>query len=143
MSLRSKTLVLVLGLLASTTLMADADAGNRHQRHRNPGFHTHSIHHARGTPRVSVRQKVVINIDARRRYHRHDGYRAYRNVRGVNTYSGDVDVNYQPGVGTWSYGTTSALQTEAVVESSTVRILDLNNSDNDCSMEHGVCVIRP
>jgi hypothetical protein len=96
-----------------------------------------------GRPRVSVRQKVVINIDTRRHYHRYDGYRAYRNVRGVNTYSGDVDINYQPGVGTWSYGTTSALQSEAVVESSTVRIIDLNSSNNDCSMERGVCVIRP
>lgn len=146
MSFRSNTLIVVLGLLASASFVADADASNRHQRHRNPGFHNHSVHRVAVRQRINVRQRVVINIDTRRHYHRLDGYRGYRgyrNVRGLNTYSGDVDINYQPGVGTWSYGAASALQTEAVAERKTVRIIDLKSSDNDCSMEKGVCVIRP
>jgi hypothetical protein len=137
MSLRSKTLAAVLGLLVATTAVAEANAGERFQRHRNPGFNHHGIHRVVVRQRVNVRQKVVINIDTRRL--RHNGYRV---VRGANTYSGAVDVSYRPGVGTWSYG-VPVTRTRSVSIGSAVKIIDLNSGKNDCSMEKGVCVIRP
>lgn len=140
MLLRSKTLVAVLGLLATASFAAPADAGNRFQRHRHSGFHKHGIHRVVvrnriDIRRIDIRQRVVINIDTKHGHRRHRPH-------GVNTYSGDIDIVYRPGVGTWSYGTGQRMVV-SVSMSSNVKIIDLTRGKTDCAMEKGVCVIRP
>lgn len=135
MLLRSKTLVAVLGLLATASFAAPADAGNRFQRHRHSGFHQHGIHRVVVRNRIDIRQRVVINIDTKRGHRRHRPH-------AFDTYSGDVDIVYRPGVGTWSYG-TGQRTVVSVSMSSNVKIIDLTRGKTDCAMEKGVCVIRP
>ena len=131
MSLRSRTLIAVAGFLAAATLVTSADAGQwRHRLH--PGFHNHAMRKVVVRQRVDVLQRVVVNL----------GNHRGTVVRATNGYSGDVSISYKPGVGTWSYGTTSTLQAGPAARSG-LKILHLQGGANDCSMEKGVCVIRP
>ena len=134
MSLRSRTRIAFAGLLAAATFVTSADAGQwRHRPH--PGFHNHNqaLRKVVVRQRVDVRQRVVVNFGR--------GYGTM--VRATNSYSGDVSIAYKPGVGTWSYGTSSTLQTRPLASRSGAKIIHLQGGANDCSMEKGVCVIRP
>jgi hypothetical protein len=129
MFLRSKTLlVLAAGLLLGATAI-ETSAGEHAMRHR------HAIRHLNIRTNVHVTQnRVTVNIDRNRRHHR-----LHRNV---NTYSGDVAIYYRRGVGTWSYGSFDAPESTLTLHPS-AKIIDLTSGRNDCSMEKGVCVIRP
>ena len=130
---RSALLALATTLLLTVTAL-ETSAGERTRRHHHGHrFDHHGIHRVVIKPRINVRQRVVINIQSRGR--RHD-------PRGVNTYSGAVDVDYRPGIGTWSYGATSYIAPSARDRTPTVKIIDIGSGKTDCSMEHGVCVIR-
>jgi hypothetical protein len=125
MSQRSKALSVLAVVLAAITSLP-ADAGERMHRHH-------------GAQRIVVRNTVriidrsrTINVLARQRHRRQD----------VNTYSGDVAVYWRRGVGTWTYGSVGTpIETRAYVPNA--KIIDLKSGKNDCSMENGVCVIRP
>jgi hypothetical protein len=140
MSLRSKTLVTLLGLLLTASFVAEATAGNRGFRHRDHRNHRvnsvqhHNAHRIVFRPRINIRQRVVINIGS--------NWRRTHSMREVNTYSGAVDISYRPGVGNWSYGTTSSIRNVSNGNGRSMKILILNNGTNGCRMERGVCVIR-
>lgn len=129
MFLRSKTLLaLAAGLLLGATAI-ETDAGEHAMRHR------HVIRHLNIRTNLHViENRVTVNIDRSRKRHRMH--------RGVNTYSGDVAVYYRRGVGSWSYGTFDA-PASALTLHPNAKIIDLTSGKNDCSMEKGVCVIRP
>ena len=127
---RSKTLALMLGLLAGTAFVAPAAAGEQVQRHQHHGVHKPGLHRIVVRNRVNIRQRVVIRVDS---HHRRHGSR--------DTYSGDVAIVSRPGIGTWSYGAARGTIVDVSL-SSTVRIIDLTSGKTDCAMEKGVCVMR-
>ena len=65
-------------------------------------------------------------------------------IPGVGVYSGNIAVYHLPGVGTSSYfeGRIPAASLRREVS---VKIISVDSDDNSsaCSMESGVCVIRP
>ena len=130
---RSKTLIAISALLLTTALVSGAAAGE----HR---YRVHRIKH------VSIRhvtiKNAIRNIDRRIVVKVGRDHPRHRAFRDVNTYSGDVAINARNGVGSWSYGTSSA-PADLVKTGTTLKIIDLTTGENDCSMEHGVCVIRP
>jgi hypothetical protein len=130
MLLRSKTLALMLGLLAGTAFVAPAVAGDHAQRHRHHGVYRPGLHRVVVRNRVNIRQQLVIRRES---HHRRHGQR--------DTYSGDVAIVSRPGVGTWSYGAVQGTVV-GVSLSGTVKILDLTSGKTDCAMEKGVCVMR-
>ena len=133
-----------LALLAAFALVpiASVEAGNR-EGHRVVKHKTfklkvrHADNRDRHRLRVVNRNVVVVKLDSRR--HRHD-----RRFQSYGTYSGDIAVSWHPGVGQWTYGTYAA---DPVVESvaPALKIIDVGNlkANAACSMEAGVCVIRP
>lgn len=129
MFLRSKTLLaLAAGLLLCATAI-ETDAGEHATRHR------HVIRHINIRTNVRIiENRVTVNVDRNRGRHRMH--------RRANTYSGDVAVYYRRGVGTWSYGAYEA-PARALTGHPNAKIIDLTRGRNDCSMEKGVCVIRP
>jgi hypothetical protein len=76
------------------------------------------------------------------RRHHHD-----RPVRDFNRYSGDVDIYEIPGIGTWSRGSGSSSITYLGMTGIPAEPLMIDvealPDGNECSMENGVCVIRP
>ncbi|MBL0374088.1 hypothetical protein JJB09_18865 [Rhizobium sp. KVB221] len=131
-------------LLALATLVMfpvgidTADAGQRHNRYHHHVRHNHKLFrqrvaHHRG-PRNVIKSKVVVNVINGSGY----GYV----TQSSGTYSGDVSVSYQPGVGTWSYGTTSRISNPRI-RAGGAKIINVGHRNNDCRMEMGVCVIRP
>jgi hypothetical protein len=124
---RSRALLAIAAALLMTAGAVEADAGAQ-------GFHRnrhHTIKRISVRTNVRVGNRITINIGPRR--HR---------VHGVNTYSGDVAVYYRRGVGEWSYGTVS-VRTSRLAFHPNAKIIDLGSGRNGCSMEKGVCVIRP
>lgn len=136
MSLRSCTLVALAGMIAAATLVTCTEAGDRWRHRGHPGFHNHNHNHAVRRivvrQRVDVRQRVVVKV----------GRNSGTVVRAANSYSGDVAISYRPGVGTWSYGSVSTRQARPAARPA-LKIINLQGGGNDCSMEKGVCVIRP
>ena len=144
MFLRSGILFALASLLAFPVNTGTVEAGQRHYRHH----HHHARHdHARNN-HMLFRNKVA---------HRHGRRNVVKSAVVVNvingggfgyvgssygTYSGDVDISYSPGVGTWSYGTTSA-RARSRMSTSAGKVINVNSHGNDCRMETGVCVIRP
>lgn len=124
---RSGTLFALAATLLMTASAAEADGGNRRHHH-----HMGKRINIRTSVRIVDRSRVTINVDRLR----------HRQHRNVNTYSGDVAVYSRPGVGTWSYGSMSTTAEFEAAEPDT-KIIDMTGGKNDCSMEHGVCVIRP
>jgi hypothetical protein len=124
---RSKTLLALAAALLMTAGAVEANAGSR-------VFH-HNRHHAvkRIIVRTHVRfdSRIAVNIGPRRHH-----------VRGVDTYSGEVAVSYRSGVGAWSYGTAS-IRTNRLALQPNAKIVDVSGGRTGCSMEKGVCVIRP
>lgn len=138
MFLRSRTLTAISTLLLAAALASGAVAGE----HR---YRIHRIRHV-AVRHVSIRH-VTINNNQRiinRSVIVNAGRSGQRHLlpAEANTYSGDVAVYSRDDVGTWSYGTMSA-RADLVTTGSTLKIIDLTNGKNDCSMEQGVCVIRP
>jgi hypothetical protein len=136
MVMRSSILLALMAALTFSTFAADAQSrdwnGHRHK--------VVKIKHAKTVkvnigPRIVVRRGVV-DVAVSRYRHRID--------RQMNTYSGNVAVYTRNGVGTWSYGTTSAMVGRDDAKSE-LKIIDLDKlaGRNDCQMEAGVCVIRP
>jgi hypothetical protein len=78
----------------------------------------------------------------------HDG-RQHRDrpMRDFNRYSGSVDIVRIPGIGTWSRGSgdSSFAYVETTVIEAEPLMIDVEAlpGGNECSMENGVCVIRP
>lgn len=132
-----------LAFLAAISLAhpPSAEAGSR-EGHRIVK-HTSSrlggrevAHRDRHRIRIVNRSVVVVKLDTRR--HNRRSFSSY------GTYSGDVDISVRAGVGQWSYGTSS---TVAPVDAAapTLKIIDVGRLkvSDACSMEAGVCVIRP
>lgn len=130
---RSKTLIALSTLLLATALASGATAGD----HR---YRIHRIKH------VSIRHVTIKNavriIDRRTIVNANNNRLPYRAPGEVNTYSGGIDIYSRDNVGSWSYGTERA-PADLVATGVTLKIIDMTNGKNDCSMEHGVCVIRP
>lgn len=130
---RSRTLIAISAFLLTAALVSGANAADhRYRVHRIKHV---SIRHL--TIRNAVRvidRGVAVNADRNRPPHRRPG--------DVNTYSGDIAVYSRSGVGSWSYGTANT-PTDLAETNLTVKVIDLSKGGNDCSMEHGVCVIRP
>ncbi len=125
---RSKALLVAVAALLTVTAALDADAGNRLSRH-----HHHFVKRIAVKTNVRVNNRIAITIvDGARRH------RIYRN----NAYSGDVTVYYRRGVGSWSYGTIAAPESSLALHPN-AKIIDLDGGKTDCSMEKGVCVLRP
>ena len=136
----------VLTLLAAISLLplTPADAGDRRERHRIHKHHgielnDRSVHngHRHGHRRFQRRAVTIVKVNlGRKRHHRHR--------HGVNTYSGDVVVHSTQGVGTWSYGTASAIEA-VIVTAPTAKIIDVGTlkPNSACEMQAGVCVIKP
>jgi hypothetical protein len=124
---RSRALLAIATALLMTAGAVEANADRL-------SLHNHR-HHAvkRIVVRTNVRvdNRIAVNIGPRR--HR---------VHGANTYSGDVAVYYRSGVGAWSYGTVSA-RTSRLAFHPNAKIIDLSGGKTGCSMEKGVCVLRP
>jgi hypothetical protein len=78
--------------------------------------------------------------------HRGDVHHHSREWGEFNRYSGDVDILSIPGVGSWSRGSVGSVR---YIDATDVRPeplmidVDLLPGGNECSMENGVCVIRP
>jgi hypothetical protein len=116
--------ITALCLLMSSAAIADTDfhVKHGHQRHRIAERFHHDDHR-----------------DRERRFahrHRHEH-------RDFNSYSGEVAVYVRPNVGTWSYGGGSSV---AIIQpyEPVLKIIDVKAAGNSaCSMEAGVCVIRP
>jgi hypothetical protein len=78
--------------------------------------------------------------------HRGDVRHQSREWREFDRYSGDVDIVSIPGVGSWSLGSVGSVR---YIDATDVRPeplmidVDLLPGGNECSMENGVCVIRP
>jgi hypothetical protein len=124
---RSKALLVAVAALLTVTIAIDADAGNRLFRHH------HFVKRIAVKTNVRVNNRIAVTVvDGGRRH------RIYRN----NTYSGDVAVYYRHGVGSWSYGTVAAPESSLALHPN-AKIIDLNGGKTGCSMEKGVCVIRP
>lgn len=121
---RSRTLVALAGALLTTVMAVESNAGERFHRHH-------------GITRINIRTDVRV-IDRRVTINA-NRHRVHRNV---NTYSGDVAVYFRRGVGNWSYGVANA-PANLVASAQSAKIIDLGSGKNDCSMEKGVCVIRP
>jgi hypothetical protein len=120
---RSKAWILLAAATMAVLPLSAAPAGER-------------LHHRHGIQRISIRNTVRVV----ERTTIHIGHRHHN--RGGDSYSGDVAIYSRPGVGTWSYGTLSnAVDTPSLASSA--KIIDLRSGKNDCSMEMGVCVIRP
>jgi hypothetical protein len=120
---RSKALLVLAAATMAVLPLSAAPAGER-------------FHHRHGIQRITIRNTVRVvertTINIRHRHHN----------RGRDSYSGDVAIYSRPGVGTWSYGTlSSVVETRSLA--SGAKIIDLRSGKNDCSMEMGVCVIRP
>lgn len=64
--------------------------------------------------------------------------------RPYGTYSGNVNIIQVPGLGSWSYGYIGRLLRPAL-EIPSAKIIDVGSAltKSPCSMEAGVCVIRP
>jgi hypothetical protein len=80
----------------------------------------------------------------------HDGYRHHsRDWREFDRYSGDVNIVSIPGVGSWSLGSFGRAGSVRFVETTGLQpeplMIDVRAlpGGNECSMENGVCVIRP
>jgi hypothetical protein len=112
-------------LMIATAVEADA-RGFRHHRHDHQGFQRIKVR-----TKVHVDNRVVVNIGRQR-----------HQIRAANTYSGEVAVYYRRGVGAWSYGTVGA-RTSRLAFHPNAKIIDLSAGRTGCSMEKGVCVIRP
>jgi hypothetical protein len=130
---RSKSLIALSTLLLATALVTSAGAGeHRYRIHRIKHV---SIRHV--TIKNAVRiidRRVIVNADNNRL--------PYHAPGDVNAYSGGVDVYSSDNVGSWSYGRGHA-PADLVATGTTLKIVDMTKGKNDCSMEHGVCVIRP
>lgn len=125
---RSKALLAAAAALLTVVAATDADAGGRFSRHH------HFVKRVVVRTNVHVDNRVAVTfIDRRNRHRVH---------RAVNTYSGDVAVYYRRGVGTWSYGTVDAPAGSLTLHPN-AKIVDLRGGRTGCSMEKGVCVIRP
>lgn len=132
-----------LALLVAFSILplATSDAGNRSGLHRivkHQKFRMVSDgrHHHRRHIRVVNRSVIVVKVNA-------DRYRHHGLHRQGNTYSGDVVINVQNGVGQWSYGT---LGVERVADAAPMaKIIDVGalKPGSACDMQAGVCVIRP
>jgi hypothetical protein len=132
MFLRTATLVLTALTVALWYPAPSADAGERWKsRHRI----VKKID-VRNHIRIVDRSKTVVNID--RRTNRGD------RARQVNVYTG-VDGYHRRGVGTWTYGAGALTSLPAAAIASGVKVIDVDKAgvDGHCSMEMGVCVIRP
>jgi hypothetical protein len=125
---RSKALLVAAAALLTVTMAIPADAGNRTSRHH------HIIKRVVVKNNIRVNNRVAITVVDRRKHH--------RVRREVDTYSGDVAVYYRRGVGTWSYGSVEA-PASSLARHPSAKIIDLRADKSDCSMEKGVCVIRP
>ena len=126
---RSRTLFAIAAALLLAVTAAETNAGDRMSRHH----HVVKRINIRSNIRI-VDRSVTVNIERHRPRHR-----VHNNV---NTYSGDVAIYYRRGVGTWSYGVADA-PANAVAVQPNAKIIDLQGGKTDCSMEKGVCVIRP
>jgi hypothetical protein len=114
---RSGLQLALAAILMMATTAVTADAGDRQHRFKKP-------------------PPVVVKIVLKHR-HRH----AHRQV---NTYSGDVAIYHRRNVGTWSYGTLPTVVDErAAPPRAKIIHVDRMGGKTDCSMEKGVCVIRP
>ena len=135
MYLRSRTLFAIAMALLIGSASAETYAGERNYgRQVNTGLH-HHIRKIGGRTNIRiVNRNVIFNIA--------DGRHRQRAHRQINTYSGDVDVYYRRGVGSWSYGSVGAPMNVDFVQPS-AKIISLSRGRNNCSIEHGVCVIRP
>lgn len=76
------------------------------------------------------------------RRHHHD-----RPLRDFDRYSGDVDIVEIPGVGAWSRGSGNSsityLGMTGIAAEPLMIDVEALPDGNECSMENGVCVIRP
>lgn len=67
-------------------------------------------------------------------------------IPGIGTYSGSITVYHADGVGTstWAHGVTGTIAPEREI---VMKIIEVNADESvvssACSMEEGVCVIRP
>lgn len=128
---RSRTLLAIAASVLITVAAVETCAGER--AHRQRVVKRINIHNS---VRIVDRSKFTVNLDRYR--HRH------RIHRETNTYSGDVAVYYRRGVGSWSYGSVSAPAGELAIQPS-AKIIDVEKlgPTGACSMENGVCVVRP
>lgn len=74
-----------------------------------------------------------------------DGRRHHgRDWREFNRYSGNIDIVTIPSVGSWSLGSSVAyIQTSGIPAEPLMIDVEALPGGNECSMENGVCVIRP
>ncbi|MBB1249535.1 hypothetical protein [Rhizobium sp. G21] len=80
-----------------------------------------------------------------RHHHKRDFHS--RDWRGFDRYSGDVNIVSIPGVGSWSLGSvgSSIAYVDTIGFRAEPLMIDVGAlpDGNECSMENGVCVIRP
>lgn len=129
MYLRSGTLFAIAVALLMSGASVETYAGER----------SHGHHH--NIRKISIRTNIRI-VNRNVTYNIERGRHRQRAYRQVNTYSGDVAVYYRRGVGSWSYGNVDAPSNVNFVQPN-AKIISLESGKNDCSMEKGVCVIRP
>lgn len=126
---------IILALLSATSGLMTAPAAfagerfrmvnERQDRREHHRIHRHGRDHARA------------DTERRHRWKRHDR----------NSYSGIVSVYHRRHVGTWSFATlrgpVESIDNMRVVPSA--KIIDVSKMapNSGCSMENGVCVIRP
>jgi hypothetical protein len=82
------------------------------------------------------------DVDHRNHRHHHG-----RDWREFDRYSGDVNIVTIPGVGSWSLGSVGSsvafIQTSGIPAEPLMIDVEALPGGNECSMENGVCVIRP
>lgn len=117
---RSRFAACTLAALAGLVLVLPAQAEEfKHRRHHENRHHHHRDHV----------NPVSINV-----------------IPGTGTYSGSITVYHADGVGTstWAHGVTNALAPEREIVMKIIEVkADESVVSSACSMEEGVCVIRP